>query len=180
MDGGLGENEKKKLKVKPTKWRDCGVGFGDIPTVDFWCSILRILLSRVASPSSLLPQHPCPLCPVRDPSCSGCPSRSVPLVAGHPSCLHRLSCLRRPSRSRRPSYPHRPSRPCRLSYPHCPSRPRSESLQSWLLCLLPATTDTVLVLAPSWILEALAAAGSAISAKNAIGIYPSGTDSELK
>ena len=58
MDGGLGENEKKKLKVVPTKWRDCGVGFGDIPTVDFWCSILRILLSRVASPSSLLPQHP--------------------------------------------------------------------------------------------------------------------------
>ena len=38
---------KKKLKVEPTKWRDCGVGFGDIPTVDFgptvdfWCSILR-------------------------------------------------------------------------------------------------------------------------------------------
>ena len=25
---------KKKLKVEP-KWRDCGVGFGDIPTVDF-------------------------------------------------------------------------------------------------------------------------------------------------
>jgi hypothetical protein len=165
---------KKKLKVEPTKWRDCGVGFGDIPTVDFgptvdfWCSILRILLSRVASPSSLLPQHPCPSCPVRDPSCSGCPSRSVPLAAGHPSRLHRLSCLRRPSRPRRPSYPHRPS---------CP---RSESLQSWLLCLQPATTDTVLVLAPSWILEALAATSSAISAKNAIGIYPSGTDSELK
>jgi hypothetical protein len=165
---------KKKLKVEPTKWRDCGVGFGDIPTVDFgptvdfWCSILRILLSRVASPSSLLPQHPCPSCPVRDPSCSGCPSRSVPLAAGHPSRLHRLSCLRRPSRPRRPSYPHRPS---------CP---RSESLHSWLLCLQPATTDTVLVLAPSWILEALAATSSAISAKNAIGIYPSGTDSELK
>ena len=165
---------KKKLKVEPTKWHDCGVGFGDIPTVDFgptvdfWCSILRILLSRVASPSSLLPQHPCPSCPVRDPSCSGCPSRSVPLAAGHPSRLHRLSCLRRPSRPRRPSYPHRPS---------CP---RSESLQSWLLCLQPATTDTVLVLAPSWILEALAATSSAISAKNAIGIYPSGTDSELK
>ena len=139
---------KKNLKVEPTKWRDCGVGFGDIPTVDFgptvdfWCSILRILLSRVASPSSLLPQHPCPSCPVRDPSCSGCPSRSVPLAAGHPSRLHRLSCLRPPSCPRRPSYPHRPS------------RPRSKSLQSWLLCLLPATTDTVLVLAPSWILEA--------------------------
>ena len=165
---------KKKLKVEPTKWRDCGVGFGDIPTVDFgptvdfWCSILQILLSHVASPSSLLPQHPCPSCPIRDPSCSGCPSRSVPLVAGHPSHLHRLSCLCRPSRPRRPSYP------------HCPSRPHSKSLQSWLLCLLPAATDTVLVLAPSWILEALATASSAISAKNAIGIYPLGTDSELK
>ena len=53
MDGDPGENEKKKTESR-TKWRDCGVGFGDIPTVDFgptvdfWCSNL---LSRV-SPSS--------------------------------------------------------------------------------------------------------------------------------
>ena len=46
MDGDLGENEKK-LKVEP-KWCDCGVGFGDILTVDFWCSNL-FFLSRVMS-----------------------------------------------------------------------------------------------------------------------------------
>ena len=45
MDGGLGENEKKKLKVEPTKWRDCGVGFGDIPMVDFG---VRIFFFQVA------------------------------------------------------------------------------------------------------------------------------------
>ncbi|KAH9990722.1 hypothetical protein BJV77DRAFT_1011776, partial [Russula vinacea] len=78
---------------------------------------------------------------------------SLPLCpsgAGHPSRLHRLSCLRHPSCPRH------------LSYPHRPSHPHSESLQLWLLCLLPATTDMVLVLAPSWILEALAADSSAI------------------
>ena len=52
MDGDPGENEKKKLKVEPSGVT--GVGFGDIPMVDFgpmvdfWCSNL---LSR-ASPSS--------------------------------------------------------------------------------------------------------------------------------
>jgi hypothetical protein len=60
MDGDLGENEKKKkLKVEP-KWRDCGVGFGDILTVDFWCSNL-FFLSRVMSaiPTSHIPVHVC-------------------------------------------------------------------------------------------------------------------------
>ena len=108
---------KKKLKVEPTKWRDCGVGFGDIPTVDFgptvdfWCSILRILLSRVASPSSLLPlplvSRPRPL--LLRMSLPLCPSGGWPSLSPSPSLLPSPSVSPSPSVLPSPSVSPSPS-----------------------------------------------------------------------
>ncbi|KAH9983978.1 hypothetical protein BJV77DRAFT_1072454 [Russula vinacea] len=158
MDGGLGENEKKKLKVEPTKWRDCGVGFGDIPTVDF-------CIPAPCVPSATPPAQDVP------------PALSLWWLAIPLAFTVSLAFAVRLALAVRLTLTVVSPSPSVLPSPSVSPSFRVPPVVAAVLAT--ATMDTVLVLAPSWILEALAAASSAISAKNAIGIYPSGTDSEL-